>query len=216
MNDRTATGEYIYLHGFASSPRSHKARYLFDRFGEIGIELKVLDLNCNDFTNLTLTRQIAQTIAALPSENIPVTLIGSSFGGLAAAWVAEQVHQIQRLILLAPAFNFLAHWLPKIGDKQQKQWHESGYLAVYHYEKAKLLPLSYQFVADASQYDDSKLIRSVETLILHGKYDDVIPIDSSYQYQQQRDRVIVISLDSDHSMTDSLETIWQEIRNFIR
>jgi uncharacterized protein len=216
MNDRSLTREYIYLHGFASSPRSHKARYLFDRFAEIDIELKVLDLNDNDFTNLTLTRQIAQTIAALPSENIPVTLIGSSFGGLTAAWVAEQVPQVQSLILLAPAFNFLAHWLPKIGDKQQKQWQELGYLAVYHYGEAKLLPLSDRFVVDASQYDDSKLIRPVKTMILHGKYDDVISIDSSYQYQQQRDRVTVIPLDSDHSMTDSLEIIWQEIKNFIR
>jgi uncharacterized protein len=216
MNDRPSKTEYIYLHGFASSPQSHKARYLFDRFAEIGIELKVLDLNCNDFTNLTLTGQIEQTIAALPPENVAVTLIGSSFGGLTAAWVAEKVPQVKRLILLAPAFNFLAHWLPKIGDKQHQQWQESGYLPVYHYGAGKLLPLSYRFVVDASQYDDSKLIRPVETLILHGKCDEVIAIDSSYQYQQQRDRVTVIPFDSDHSMTDSLEIIWQEVKNFIR
>jgi pimeloyl-ACP methyl ester carboxylesterase len=214
MNDRQSTIDYIYLHGFASSPRSQKARYLFDRFAEIGIKLNVLDLDCDDFSNLTLTRQIEQTIAELPPDNIPVTLIGSSFGGLTAAWVAEKASQVKHLILLAPAFDFLAHWLPKIGDKQHKQWQESGYLSVYHYGAGKLLPLSYQFLVDASQYDDSKLIHSIDTLILHGKYDEVIPIEASYNYQQQRDRVTLIPLNSDHSMTDSLELIWQEITNF--
>jgi pimeloyl-ACP methyl ester carboxylesterase len=208
------TNNYIYLHGFASSPKSHKARYLADRFAEINLNLQVLDLDLDDFSNLTLTRQIEQTIAALPPEDIPVTLIGSSFGGLTAAWVAEKTPQVKRLILLAPAFNFIAHWLPKIGDKQHKQWQELGYLSVYHYGAAKLLPLSYQFLVDANLYDDSQLIRPIETLILHGKYDEVIPIESSYNYQQQRDKVTLIPLESDHSMTDSLELIWQEIKNF--
>jgi predicted esterase YcpF (UPF0227 family) len=39
------TTAYIYLHGFASSPRSSKARYLRDRFKAINLNLAVLDLN---------------------------------------------------------------------------------------------------------------------------------------------------------------------------
>jgi hypothetical protein len=107
------TAEYIYLHGFASSPQSSKAQYLRDRFSQWGLNLNILDLNGGDFSRLTLTRQIQQTQAIFPPAHIPVTVIGSSFGGLTAAWLAEKCPQIQRLILLAPAFGFLEHWLPK-------------------------------------------------------------------------------------------------------
>ena len=125
--------EYIYLHGFASSPQSAKAQYLRDCFLAAEIQLKILDLNQGDFSHLTLTRQLQQTVAAFPSSQIPVTIIGSSFGGLTAAWLGEKHLQIQRLVLLAPAFGFLAHWLPKLGEAQLRQWQETGYLSVEHY-----------------------------------------------------------------------------------
>ncbi|NEQ23366.1 MAG: esterase, partial [Microcoleus sp. SIO2G3] len=35
---------FIYLHGFASSPKSAKAFYLCDRFAELDISLEVPDL----------------------------------------------------------------------------------------------------------------------------------------------------------------------------
>ncbi len=73
--------KYIYLHGFASSPQSQKARYLRDRFAEIDINLDIIDLNAGNFSELTLTRQIEQTKSAFPADDSPVTIIGSSFGG---------------------------------------------------------------------------------------------------------------------------------------
>src|SRR6476646_8388913 len=109
---------YLYLHGFASSPRSTKAQDLRDRFQALGIELTVPDLNQPDFAHLTLSRQLQQVAALIPSDSPPVTLIGSSFGGLTAAWAAQQHVQIQRLVLLAPAFRFLEHWLPRLGADQ--------------------------------------------------------------------------------------------------
>ncbi|MFM7437244.1 MAG: YqiA/YcfP family alpha/beta fold hydrolase, partial [Snowella sp.] len=47
--------KYIYLHGFASSPDSAKARFIRDRFVEKQISLSVPDLNQNNFSELTLT-----------------------------------------------------------------------------------------------------------------------------------------------------------------
>jgi pimeloyl-ACP methyl ester carboxylesterase len=206
--------EYIYLHGFASSPQSHKAQYLRDRFASIGIDLTLLDLNQGDFSHLTLTRQIQQTVAAFPSPNTPITIIGSSFGGLTAAWLGETYPQVQRLILLAPAFNFLAHWLPKLGEAQRQQWQQSGYLSTYHYGVGRMLPLHYQFVVDLSKYDDSQLRRALPTLIIHGLNDDIIPIASSRNYTFQRPWVKLIELESDHGLTDAGEKIWQLIKTF--
>ena len=206
--------QYIYLHGFASSPQSHKAQYLSNRFGEKGINLQVLDLNQNDFTNLTLTRQINQTVANFTDSDTPITLIGSSFGGLTSVWIAEKYPQVQRLVLLAPAFNFASYWRNKLGEGQMQQWKESGFLSVYHYREDKLLPLSYSFCSDIYQYEQSLLQRKIPTLILHGKHDETIPIQASIDYAKQRSHVKLITLESDHSLGDKMEIVWQETKSF--
>lgn len=206
--------QYIYLHGFASSPQSYKAQYLKRCFANVGINLEILDLNQGDFSNLTLTRQIQQTVAAFNNVDTPITLIGSSFGGLTATWVGEKYPQVKRLILLAPAFNFLSHWLPQLGKAQVKQWQDSGYMSVYHYGEDKLLPLSYEFVVDGEKYDQALLQRSIPTLIIHGKQDETIPIAASIQYARNHKQVKLLTPDSDHSLHEEMEYIWQEIQLF--
>ena len=134
---------------------------------------------------------------------------------MTAAWLGEKYPQVQRLILLAPAFGFLDHWLPKLGEAQVKQWQDSGYLSVYHYSENKQIPLHYQFVTDAKQYDESKLKKALPTLILHGKNDDVIPVVASRSYACQRPWVELIELESDHNLTNVLPKIWQEIEILI-
>ncbi|MGK7897223.1 MAG: YqiA/YcfP family alpha/beta fold hydrolase [Xenococcus sp. (in: cyanobacteria)] len=206
--------QYIYLHGFASSPQSYKAQYLFNCFREKGLDLQILDLNQNDFTNLTLTRQINQTVANFNNSDLPITLIGSSFGGLTSVWIAEEYYQIQRLVLLAPAFNFVNYWRKQLGQEQIEKWQESRFLSVYHYGQDKLLPLSYRFYEDINQYQESLLQRKIPTLIIHGTNDETIPIQASIDYVQQRPYVKLISLDSDHSLSNKMTVIWQEIKNF--
>lgn len=204
--------QFIYLHGFASSPDSAKAKYLDDRFATLQINLTTLDLNQGDFSHLTITRQINQVKAEFPPNPTPVTLIGSSLGGLTAAWLGEQQLQVQRLILLAPAFQFLSHWLPQLGEKLQ-QWQKEQYLMVYHYGEKYSLPLSYEFVLDAAQYKDEQLLRPVPTLILHGCQDEVIPIQASRDFGQ-RYWVQLIELNSDHSLSNVMAEIWQAMQIF--
>jgi uncharacterized protein len=204
---------YIYLHGFASSPSSTKARSLKDQFQKQGLFLTIPDFNQPDFYRLTLSRQIQQVAALLPIDT-PVTLIGSSFGGLTAAWVGERYPQVDRLVLLAPAFEFLSHWLPKLGAAQVEQWQKDDALLTYHYSEQRQMPISYQLVTDMAQYDESLLQRSIPTLILHGQQDDVIPIQSSRSYAASRPWVSLIELDSDHSLTNVQAEIWQAICRF--
>lgn len=207
--------KYIYLHGFASSPKSNKAQYLRDRFAEKEIDLNVLDLNQDDFSNLTLTRQIEQTVSAFPDEDTPITLIGSSFGALTCAWVGQRHTQVERLVLLAPAFGFPQSWYSRLEPNQIKQWQESGILSVYHYGEGKSIPLKYQFLQDANKYDTSELTRSIPTLIIHGVNDEVVSIQVSRDYAEKHSQVKLIELDSDHGLNDSKQRIWQEIQWFI-
>ena len=205
---------YIYLHGFSSGPGSTKAKYIQAQFAQIGIELQVPDLNQDDFTHLTVSRQIAQVVGLFPADGSAVTLIGSSLGGWIAAIIAQDHSQVERLILLAPAFDFLAHWLPKIGEQQLNSWQKTGYLSIYHHAIKDLVPLHYDFLADARKYPLAEIDRNLPTRIIHGIHDDVIPVGASQSFVTSRPWVELLEWDSDHQLTDASERIWQEIRQF--
>lgn len=205
---------YFYLHGFASGPQSAKAVYLKERLQEQGLGLQIPDLNQGDFSTLTLTRQIQQVRAALPVLPQSAVLIGSSLGGLTAAWVAETCPQVKSVVLLAPAFQFLERWLQTLGEAKVRQWQTQGHLEFYHYGEQRSLPLSYRFVEDLAQYEDQQLQRSVPTLILHGIHDQVVPLEASRTFAAQRPWVNLVELDSDHSLGNVKTEIWQAIQRF--
>uniref|UniRef100_A0A7C3ZIC0 Alpha/beta fold hydrolase n=1 Tax=Planktothricoides sp. SpSt-374 TaxID=2282167 RepID=A0A7C3ZIC0_9CYAN len=206
--------KYIYLHGFASGPAGAKARYLHQCFTTANLHLTIPDLNCGDFTHLTLTRQLQQVAALFPPPPQPVTLIGSSFGGLTAAWLAQKHFQINRIVLLAPAFEFLTHWLPTFSPSQREKWQNQGFFPIYHYAENREIPLHYQFVQDVAQYPEVELTRNIPTLIIHGINDEVIPIQASRNFAAHRPWVQLLETASDHSLGDVMPTIWQSVQDF--
>ncbi len=208
---------YLYLHGFASSPQSAKAQFLRKCFASRGLNLTILDLNQGDFGHLTLTRQIQQGVAYVQGCD-RVTIIGSSLGGLTAAWIAQdpQVNErIEHLVLLAPAFQFLAQWLPRLGTETLTQWQSEGWLPIYHYGFGRKVPLSYQFVLDAQQYRDDDLNQAIPTLIIHGVRDEVIALAASQAYAATRPWVRLVTVESDHQLTDVQSEIWEVMEDFL-
>jgi pimeloyl-ACP methyl ester carboxylesterase len=206
---------YIYLHGFASSTQSTKAHFFDQCWQNRGLALEIPDLNGDDFSSLTLTRQILQVSQLIEQSELPVTLIGSSFGGLTAAWLAEICFQVQRLVLLAPAFNFSPIWLSQLGENTLLDWQKSGSLLVYHYGYRHSVPINYELIQDLAKYPQEKLIREIPTLIIHGSNDEVIPPENSRHYAFSRPWVQLIELDSDHALTDMMARIWEEMQLFL-
>ena len=133
---------------------------------------------------------------------------------MTAAWVAQQQHQVEKLVLLAPAFGFPQSWYARLGSGQMEQWHESGYLSIYHYGEQKQMRLHYQFLEDANNYPISELNRACPTLIIHGINDDVVPVRVSQDYAQNP-LVKLVELDSDHGLNDKQDTIWQLTQDFL-
>jgi uncharacterized protein len=121
---------------------------------------------------------------------------------------------VNRLVLLAPAFDFLAHWQQQLGAAQLEQWEKDDSIDVYHYVEERSLPLSYTFWTDASRYSEAELKQPTPTLILHGLFDDVVPIEASRRYTAQRPWCKLIELQSDHGLTDKLPEIWEAARRF--
>ena len=81
----------LYLHGFASSPQSSKARFFVERARAAGLPADCPDLNQPDFGTLTVTRMIERVrdaAAAMPAG--PVALVGSSLGAFVALHAVAQ------------------------------------------------------------------------------------------------------------------------------
>ena len=204
---------YFYLHGWLSGPLSNKARFFNRKFTSHGLTLNIPDLNQNDFFHLTLSRQIEQVQSLLPAE--PVTLIGSSFGALTALWVAENSPQVERLVLMAPAFNFSEKSLSKILTQSlMDQWKGQGQVNLEHYAYSREVPLSYNFVEDLRRYDDAHLSRRLPTLILHGLHDETIPVQASRNFAASRSWVKLVELDSDHGLASVQDRLWDEVMQF--
>ena len=209
---------YLYLHGFASGPQSYKAQALKARFAALGQSLHIPDLNQGGFGTLTLSRQIQQVCGLILAQPQPTVIIGSSLGGLTAAWVAEQPdlqEQIAKLVLLAPAFQFLTQWLPRLGEVALDQWQQQGVWPIYHYADQTQRPLQYGFVEDAQRYADEALIGQIPTLICHGLQDEVIAIAASRAYAAPRPWVQLLELPSDHTLGNVEEEIWQALGTFL-
>lgn len=204
---------YFYLHGWASDPRSSKAVYFQQQFAKQGISLHIPDLNQNDFYHITLTRQINQ-VAALFPQNEPVTLIGSSLGGLVSLWLAQQYLQVERLILMAPALEFYPNCIDVWGKDNFERWQKQGEISMMHYAWEREERVSFNFIRDAMQYQDKDLQRQLPTLILHGENDDVVPIQASRNFIAQRDWVAFKAYDSDHSLKNVLPQMWAATYQF--
>ncbi|NJN30645.1 MAG: alpha/beta fold hydrolase [Synechococcales cyanobacterium RM1_1_8] len=212
---------YLYLHGLASGPKSAKAKYLQARFRDRGLDLEMRDFNLDDtgefnFASLTLSRKIAQTQAWIAQSPEPVILIGSSLGGLTAAWVAQNNPQVVRQVLLAPALDMAVVWLSALGRAELRRWRETGQRELFHYGLGEPRPLDYGFVTDLGSYDEGQLQRALPTLILHGQQDDVIPIQASQQFAASRHWVQLQALPGDHSLGSAVSTIWREIKSFCK
>ena len=207
--------QFFYLHGFASGTTSSKGVFLKEKLEDLGIELQIPDFNEGGFTDLTVSRQIEQVCDRL--SDAPTVLIGSSLGGLTAAWVAERMPQVEHVVLLAPAFEFGKRWKQTLGARALARWKEEGVRQFYHYGQQQELPLRYEFVEDALGYREQDLQRQVPTAIVHGRQDAVVPIEVSRQYAGDRTWVKLNELDSDHALGDveSMAAIWEVTRMFV-
>lgn len=203
---------FIYLHGFASGPSSHKAQVFRRKFAERGLELQVPDLARGDFENLTITGQLAVVAGAAAGR--PAVLIGSSLGGYLAALYASRHPETERVVLMAPAFCFARRWRESLGPERIEEWQSRQKIPVYHYGDRATKDLGYQLMDDAAAYEDFPDFQQ-PGLILHGTHDDVVPADLSSEFALRHPNVRLKLLDSGHTLTDVLDTLWTQMAGFL-
>ena len=202
----------IYLHGFASSPASRKARFFQERLAEVGKEVAVPDLAPEGFRQSSISRQlgiIEEIVASRPS-----CLIGSSLGGYVAALAASRVAAVERLVLLAPAFCFADRWREYLGEDEMRRWETTGTRSFYHYDTGRDEELDYTFYVDAVSQAAYPEV-SQPALVFHGAKDDVVPVELSREWVRRTPSARLREVDSDHGLLDAREAIWASAQDFL-
>ena len=202
----------VYLHGFASTPQSTKSQFFCRQFAGLGIPCLIPQLDRGSFRDLTVTGQLQVIDEAVRGE--AVTLLGSSLGGYLAALYAAKHANVQKLVLLAPAFQFPSRWRSRFSPAEFDAWRRTGARDFFHYGYKSDRPLGYQFVEDAFNYAEEPAFTQ-PALILHGVRDEVVPVEVSEKFAEAHPNVRLKIVPSDHELTDVLELLWLETSQFL-
>jgi hypothetical protein len=203
----------LYLHGFASSPGSRKARFFAGRLRGLGFSVEIPNLAQGRFEQLTITGQL-ELLEAL-ARNEPVIIIGSSLGGYLAALYAARHPEVDRLILLAPAFGFHQLWIAELGLDRVAEWRTRGSIPVFHYAEQREVPLGFHFIEDAARFEPFPDFHQ-PALIFHGNHDDSVPVQQSLAFVRDHRNARLIRLESGHDLIDVLEPVWNVCETFVK
>lgn len=129
---------------------------------------------------------------------------------------AVQDERVEKLVLLAPAFQFFSRWSADASLDFLLAWKKAKYTEVFHYGYQKVCRLHYNILTDAGQYGEESLVRSIPTLIFHGIKDDVVPHKLSEKFSATRPWVELVLMDSDHQLTNVLEPMWHRTASFLK
>ncbi len=202
----------VYLHGFASSPASTKSTFFAAKFAGLGVPFEIPQLDQGNFETLTVTGQLQVIDRAVHGDR--VTFMGSSLGGYLAALYASTHPNVERLVLLAPAFQFPTRWRQRYSEADFAEWKRCGVREFYHYAYQEDRPLGYGFVEDSLQCENEPDFHQ-PALVLHGANDEVVPVEVSRRYAAGHPNVRLVVVESGHALTDVLDQMWRETAAFL-
>jgi len=202
----------VYLHGFASGPQSSKARYFRTLLEAAGYAVDIPDLADGDFEHLTITGQLAVIERAARGQS--VALIGSSLGGYLAALYAARHPEVQRMVLLAPAFGFAQRWPERLGPAAVAAWRHTGAIDVFHYAEGRNRKLGYQLLADGQRFESYPEFTQ-PALIFHGAHDDAVPVRYSQEFAASHPNAALEVLNAGHDLLNVLDYMAPKIVRFL-
>ena len=213
------TVRVAYLHGFASSPASRKARVLGDRLAARGHTLHVPDLRRPSFARLSHDAMLAAVdeldVATKGVGDDRWVLVGSSLGGhVTSLWAKQHPDRVRALLLLCPAFDVPARWREMRGAAAMERWQRDG--ALPHVDEAGVTqPLHWGFFDEACRHDP-RPEPPAPAVVVHGTRDTIVPLSSSQTFVAAcPDRRRLVVVDDDHELGGSLDLIERELLSLL-
>jgi pimeloyl-ACP methyl ester carboxylesterase len=208
---------WLYLHGFASSPQSTKAR-AFQAWGEArGLTIEALDLRVPSFEHLrfsAIKARVREAIDHGQGRRERAVLIGSSLGGLTACRVAEEDPRVCAVLAMAPAFRLVETWRAKLGEPAWEAWRRDGGVEVDDHATKKKARIDFGFVSELESLDAGWADVRVPVLIVHGTKDDVVAIGRSREWARGKRHVRLVEVDDGHELGGSIPRILAEAETF--
>jgi uncharacterized protein len=209
---------FLYLHGFASGPQSTKGVAFSEHFARRGVAIERLDLRLPSLERLRLSAGIAATRAAIGGEHDRAVLLGSSLGGLTAARVTALDARVCALVLMAPAFRLTESWRARLGEEGFRSRRDSGWLEIDDFVTGEKARLDFGFAEDAAATDATDGgwpdVR-VPTLIVHGRFDQVVDVQLSRTFAAGKRHVRLVEVDDLHELTATLPRTLAEVESFL-
>ena len=189
----------LFAHGLWSAPGGSKPTYMREI---LGWDVVCPDMRRNGWSVSSQALTVRQELESSESFDI---LIGSSFGALAIANAIEGYEGDSRLALLAPAFGVYDTLASQIGDQAMEMWREDGVRSFIppDWEEEVLLPWSFMEDALACGWP----VLQHRTVILHGRGDDVVPVENSYKASRESEVTDLVEVDDGHRLAESLDML---------
>lgn len=186
--------QILFITGFLSKRWGNKSKALAQWCEEKGWGFCCYDVRGfgeseGSFTDYTLSDWIADArlVLNMLQDGPPITIVGNSFGGWIAWMMAQEYSAVEKLILIAPAFDAIGVRAREISADRRKRWHDTGWMPWDDDPVHKDWPLSWKWVEESDAYWKTSFdrLRPVKTTILHGLQDTVILPSGSSEFVEQ-------------------------------
>ena len=186
--------QILFITGFLSKRWGNKSKALAQWCEEKGWGFCCYDVRGfgdseGAFTDYTLSDWIADArlVLNMLRDGPPITIVGNSLGGWISWLMAQEREQIERLVLIAPAFDAIGVRARGISADRRKRWKDTGWMPWDDEPAHKDWPLSWKWVEESEAYWKTTFdpLRPVKTTILHGLQDTVILPGGSSQFVEQ-------------------------------
>jgi pimeloyl-ACP methyl ester carboxylesterase len=213
------TVRIAYLHGFASSPSSRKARVLREHLAVTGHTLHVPDLRRPSFPHLSHDAMLAAVddldATTRTAGDDRWILVGSSLGGhVTSLWAKQNPDRVRALLLLCPAFDVPERWRRMRGPAEMERWQREGVLP-HADDDGVPQPLHWGFFEEACRHDP-RPEPAAPVVVVHGTRDTIVPLSSSETFVAARPahrRLVVV--DDDHELGASLDVIARQLSSLL-
>jgi pimeloyl-ACP methyl ester carboxylesterase len=198
--------QILFITGFLSKRWGNKSKALAQWCEEKGWGFCCYDVRGfgdseGTFTDYTLSDWIADArlVLNMLQEGPPVTIVGNSFGGWIAWMMSQECTAVEKLLLIAPAFDAIGVRAREIPAERRTRWQETGRMPWDDDPLHKDWPLSWKWVEESEAYWSKRFgqLRRVKTTLLHGLQDRTIHPRTSWQFVDEllaRDRDYPIEL----------------------
>jgi len=213
---------WIHLHGFATNVLGSKiefARNLFKRTKSFSFY--AMDMDYEKHTTTEVLDVLEAIVLGFSERYKHITLCGSSHGAYVATNYVKfrELGNIRNMLLLAPSFETLGLIVKELGRKKVERWLEGkeplrfmeGDIEIEVREDfaTDILEKGYEIIkGDMVDFPQEP---PVDILIVHGRRDEIVPIERTRLFVERVKVKEFIEVDDDHQLSESFGRVLKEL-----